>query len=349
MKKILFLIVALASMLTCLFYAFDNSLFQKKEIEKAEEPKHKLIYDADYDFSEPLVVEFMKGELEGKDTIVNSSFICNLWKDSLFISIGQGFMTGINIDFKMAQDSVLSRAYMYSCTYSHDYQNIYSRVVVEKKNWKVGDSLNIFMDLIFTCYEEDWDFRDTVNLKGSLKMKIRANNDISVKWREQHVYDFFQLVKNRPDTVTNISLRGLELDTIPNELKLFKNLKKLDLQGNSISVEELYKIRGLKKLKELRISGEYLETFPNVLIQLTELKSLMIDDIKFSTLPSKFKRLQKLEELWIRSNKLTKFPKAFSQMPNLKKLYMWTTEIKDCKSKIKELKQLEDYDFMYKD
>ena len=34
MKKILFLIVALGSMLTCLFYAFDSSFFQNNEVEK---------------------------------------------------------------------------------------------------------------------------------------------------------------------------------------------------------------------------------------------------------------------------------------------------------------------------
>jgi len=348
MKKILFLIVALASLLTCLFYAFNISLFQNNEVEKSkiEEPKHQLIYDADYDFSEPLVATFSEGELKGKNEIVEYFTICRLINDSLVISMHEGFMTGFDINLTIASDTIKSKGLVGSCAYYHDYKTISSKVVLSRKNININDSIDISLDMILVCYDEREDFRDTMRVKGSQKIQIREGSySQQQKIKEFFMSNFIQESRQRADTITYLDFSYIHLDSLPNELFLFKNLKELNISNSKISVGELNKLAQLKQLEKLYIEDSNLKEFPSKLVELANLKELKLFRNNIFKLPKNFFKLNKLEYLNMESNNLTEFPKVVYKMPNLKVLYLEGNEIEHLKSKLNKFKQLKEHDY----
>ncbi|WP_338764202.1 hypothetical protein WAF17_21240 [Bernardetia sp. ABR2-2B] len=172
MKKILFLIVALGSMITCLFYAFDNSFFQKNEIEKIEEPKHQLIYDAGYDFSEDSLyfyrTTYNKGEKWFFDSerlrkgIINDTFKVNMAEVGAYV--------GITTDISIYEDSIwISDGVYYSCTGDSDYKLIYGKAILNQKP-KVHSDLYVHFDMLFISKQKD-ENSDSLFIKGNIKLE----------------------------------------------------------------------------------------------------------------------------------------------------------------------------------
>ncbi|WP_291720816.1 leucine-rich repeat domain-containing protein [Bernardetia sp.] len=348
MKKILFLAVALASMLACLFYAFDGSFFQNNGVEEKEikEPKHQLIYDADYDFSEPLVVIFSDGELKGKNEISEYRTVCRLINDTLLINMSEGFMTGFDIDLTLASDTVKSQGEVGSCTYFYDYEPIFSKVILGKRNPKIKDSIHISLDMVFVCYDTLENFRDTMRVRGSQKIQVREKSySQHQKMKELYMKRFIAESKQRPDTITHLNFSYMELDSLPNELFLFKNLKELNISNSKISVKELNTLTQLNKLEKLYIEDSNLEEFPSKLVELEHLKELKLFRNNISKLPNNFFKLKKLESLQMESNSIINFPKVLYKMPNLRILYLRGNEIKHLESELNKLKQLEEHDY----
>ena len=215
MKKILFLIVALASMLTCLFYTFDSSFFKKMEIEskKIEEQKSKIIYDANYDFSKPLTLTFKNGALEEQREIKelhtlfrtsnNNNFILEFYEDS---------PTFFSFNLLHYSDTLEINADTRDCAGIYEYENISQKIILDRKNKIVGDSINIALDMIFVRYEEEDEFRDTLFVKGCIKTKIE-DFDYSrrEKLKEFELNQLRKLHKQNPDTVINIYLGSFNL------------------------------------------------------------------------------------------------------------------------------------------
>ncbi|WP_375561167.1 leucine-rich repeat domain-containing protein [Bernardetia sp. OM2101] len=344
MKKILFLIIALASMLACWFYAFDSSLFQNNEVEKKEieEPKHQLIYDANYDFSEPLVANFSNGELEGKNEIFEYFTLCRVVDDNLVVSMHKGFMTGFDIDLTISSDSVKSKGQVGSCTYYHDYETIFSKVILSKKDVNIKDSIDIYLDMILVCYDSIENFRDTMRVKGSQRIQVREESySQQQKMKELYMTKFIEESKQRPDTITYLDFSYIELDSLPNEIFLFKNLKELNISRSKISVEELNKLTQLKKLEKLYIENSNLEEFPSKWLEFENLKELDISNNKLKIFPKELLSFVKLEELNIGNNDISQIPTNLNKLKKLRILKIDNNNLKSVPEKLSNLINLE--------
>jgi hypothetical protein len=175
MKKILFLIVAVGSLLTCLFYAFDSSFFQNKEIEpeKIEESKNQLIYDADYDFSEPLIITFKNGALKGQHKIKESNTLFRTSNNNNFIlEFYENLPIFFSFNLLHYSDTLESNSDTRDCAGIYEYKNISQKIILDRKNKIVGDSVNIALDMVFLCYDEENNFRDTLFVKGCITTRI---------------------------------------------------------------------------------------------------------------------------------------------------------------------------------
>lgn len=174
MKKIQFLIVALASMLICLFYAFDISLFQNKEIQKIEEPKHQLIYDADYDFSEDSLFFYRTTYNKGEKWFFESKRLRKgIINDTLMIDMAEvGAYVGIMTDISIYEDSIwISDGVYYSCTGDSDYKLIYGKAILNQKP-KIYSDLYIHFDMLFISKEKDnKNNRDSLFIKGNIRLE----------------------------------------------------------------------------------------------------------------------------------------------------------------------------------
>ena len=73
----------------------------------------------------------------------------------------------------------------------------------------------------------------------------------------------------------SINLSNNNLDSFPNEILSFKELRVLNLQNNNIS-QIPSKISGLQKLKALNLLGNDIRTLPNEIKELKNLRLLII-------------------------------------------------------------------------
>lgn len=176
MKKILFLIVALASLLTCLFYAFDIQLFQNKEIEtkKIEERKNQLIYDADYDFREDSLYFYRTGYNKGEKWFFDSDRLRKgIIKDTFKVNMAEvGAYVGIMTDISIYKDSIwISEGLYYSCTGEFDYKFMYGKVILNQKP-KVHSDLYAHFDMLFISKQKDEkNNTDSLFIKGNIKFE----------------------------------------------------------------------------------------------------------------------------------------------------------------------------------
>ena len=324
MKRVIFLVVALASMLAYLLYTFDNSFFQ----EEVEKPKHQLIYDLNYNFDNPLVASTQRHGRVVYDTILFRDIVCRKINDSLKIEMGKGFFSWGNFTYtfkvNLGIDSSNISAARHSCTYYDEYTPIRSKIILNRKKTKVGDSIAIYFD-IFSIHKEaigEFDVQDTLKLDGAIKVMVKnANFTEDQKRQENDILEIFYLSENYPDT-THLSVRATALDSIPNEIVKLKNLKTLDLSENNIPLSEFEKLGVLQNLERLYIRKNNLKTLPLFIL-----------------------KLRKLEYLDISDNQLTSFPRELSKLSSLKELRIKGNNIRNCKTKIKQLKKLERSDF----
>lgn len=362
MKKILFLIVALASMLTCLFYAFDISLFQNNEFEKKEieEPKYQLIYDADYDFyTEPLYLystarhknrekrQFFESRRLRKG-IINDT----LQLDMAEIGAYEGVMTNISI----YKDSIrISDAVHYSCTFDVDYELIYGKVVLNQKP-KLYSDLYTYFDILFISKKKnDNGNKDSLFIKGSIKLEILDTllysrlftKNIEENERKTKKKYFFEMTDSQANKIEVLDFSGVKTNNLPKNINKFTSLKVLDLRGNNLSVLELAKIAQLHQLEKLYLNGNNLKEIPKYILELKKLKVLDISDNEIKNLPKNFDKLENLEALYIEGNKFEHFPLELKKMSNLKEVFIRGNDInlEELKNIQKSFTQLKIFDF----
>ena len=120
-----------------------------------------------------------------------------------------------------------------------------------------------------------------------------------------------------PDSVYSISFEKQKLNSIPDELFYYINLKKLDLSKNKL--DSLPKdLKKLTQLENLDLGKNNFKSFPLILCELKSLKILSINRNEIIEIPESIQKLENLEKIDLWETPLVKFPDAFFEMKNLK-------------------------------
>ncbi|OXU23376.1 hypothetical protein TSAR_009963 [Trichomalopsis sarcophagae] len=119
-----------------------------------------------------------------------------------------------------------------------------------------------------------------------------------------------------PGLITELNFRATSLSTIPAEIKLLCNLKKLDIGLNIIPwfPEEFCE---LLKLESLKMDGNDFILFPKCFGNLKSLKEIRAENNDLSKLPESFENLKNLAIIDMYNNKFDEFPKVLDEMTNL--------------------------------
>lgn len=161
---------------------------------------------------------------------------------------------------------------------------------------------------------------------------------------------------------TSLDLKGLQLISLPPEIKKLTNLLYLDSSSNSLSslppeIEHFtslinfnlsnnrlsslpFEMEQLNNLKYLDLSFNKFSSFPMELVHLTNLKDL---DVSFNLLPSlppEIKQLTKLRDFDLSFNRLISLPQEIGQLTKLQKLDVSLNEISSLPPEIRNLTSL---------
>ena len=99
-----------------------------------------------------------------------------------------------------------------------------------------------------------------------------------------------------PDKVTRLNLSGMSMESLPQEISLFKNLTYLNLRNNHFKI------------------------FPEELSKLQHLKVLDVGENLFSSLPQSLSSFESLEELFIDNERNLDFEKSLEVIAAIPKL-----------------------------
>ena len=99
-----------------------------------------------------------------------------------------------------------------------------------------------------------------------------------------------------PDKVTRLNLSGMNMESLPQEISLFKNLTYLNLRNNHFKI------------------------FPEELLKLQHLKVLDVGENLFSSLPQSLSSFESLEELFIDNERNLDFENSLEVIAAIPKL-----------------------------
>jgi len=137
----------------------------------------------------------------------------------------------------------------------------------------------------------------------------------------------------------SLSIDGIHLGEIPEELYTLSEIDSLDLSRNNLTKipEEIGK---LIDLKYLHLDNNKLSTIPKQLFQLIHLTHLYLNDNYFAYLPEEIGQLAKLEMLHLSNNPFLKLPNQLFDLANLSHLYLINNKLDNLPSNISRLKNL---------
>ncbi len=140
---------------------------------------------------------------------------------------------------------------------------------------------------------------------------------------------------------------GISENDFPESMKVFKELKQLDLSGNAMGLLPGF-FRHFKRLEELDVSLSSTNRLPDFIGELSALKNLNLYHSSLRSFPESFRNLSNLKELNLRENELESLPEWFLELKSLKTLVLdenpWKGEFKNVdKMSVSEL-----FDFLKK-
>jgi Leucine-rich repeat (LRR) protein len=151
---------------------------------------------------------------------------------------------------------------------------------------------------------------------------------------------------DQPDTVKNLILNKLHLETFPDIIYRFKNLEKLDLSGNYIQ-QIPQEIWSLKKLKFLSLSENRIDYSSFKFKRNKHLKDLNLQYTEMAKMPKSLKKNRRLEILFVGNNPIKFVKNDFKRMTNLKALNLYNVRTSILPKSIGKLKNLEELDLYY--
>ncbi|XZN91424.1 MAG: COR domain-containing protein [Microcoleus sp.] len=139
--------------------------------------------------------------------------------------------------------------------------------------------------------------------------------------------ELLQLIdKAAAEGQTELDLAGLELEELPPEI------------GKCTQLETL--VLGKWDEEKRELIGNKLTEFPDVVLQLTNLKILNLSNNQITVIPEAIAQLSNLTELYLWNNQITVIPEAIAQLSNLTELYLWNNQITVIPEAIAQLSNL---------
>jgi Leucine-rich repeat (LRR) protein len=121
-----------------------------------------------------------------------------------------------------------------------------------------------------------------------------------------------------------LSLAGVDLEYIPDDIRKLDSLFFLVISGNSrIDFKKTFlSLKKLNKLTVLDLSENHLHDLPSSMSKLRQIKSLVLSKNNFEKLPTVITKLIQLQVLDFYKNKLKRLPKEITNLQNLERLYL---------------------------
>ena len=136
---------------------------------------------------------------------------------------------------------------------------------------------------------------------------------------------------------------GHNFTTIPDEIGIFPNLRKLCLLFTKTTTLSST-IKNLKYLEYLQVSHNKLKTLPEEIAMLKNLKKLFLFQNLLTKLPPNFEKLKKLEILNLRDNNFQETPTNLGDIPSLRKIDLASNPITTIPGSLSRLINLESLD-----
>jgi hypothetical protein len=255
---------------------------------------------------------------------------CKYENDTLKFVLRDPDLTASVLQMTVFNDTVFAEFWEYSCTHNSNYKPIAYYLQLDKKNYEKGDSLaaNIFFKG-FISADNIYDFEnDTVTVKGKISLKVRSSTfDIDTLKEEINLARFYDLLHQRPDTITKLRLGYSGLTKLPNELLQFKNLQELSLENNSLTNADFSILKEFKRLRSLSLQGCSLATVPKEITLLNNLEILNLYLNNLNQIPDELYNLTSLRELSIGANNLKTLSPKIANLKNLQSLETSHTDI----------------------
>ncbi|MBA6157197.1 leucine-rich repeat domain-containing protein [Tenacibaculum sp. S7007] len=168
-------------------------------------------------------------------------------------------------------------------------------------------------------------YAESENFDKEIRLKINLSYDRLFKpiYTEKLFYEPRKTVKDLKNLDKNLELLNLSssnISELPDNIKVFKKLKALDLSRNRIKdFDKLFNQLGeLPSLEYLELDYSNLKEFPSSISKLQKLKGLSIEASNIRKLPPEIGTLKNLGYLSIRNNgKIKDLPKEIKYLKNL--------------------------------
>ena len=150
-----------------------------------------------------------------------------------------------------------------------------------------------------------------LNFNFSFGQKYQVENVVVYAWED--------VIHANPDTIYGISFSKLKLAKLPDELKLFRRLKVLDVSKNKLAELPDF-IDEFHFLEHLNLEKNKLINFPVRVCKDTSLRFLRLGKNLFETLPNSIELLTKLEYLDLYDTPIGSFPETLVKLTGLKEI-----------------------------
>lgn len=263
--------------------------------------------------------------------------ICNLTNDTLKIYTHHGYGPSNSLEIRIVKNIFFVNMIEHDCTYGHEYKTLQQSLSINKSTFKIGDTLigELFYQGIYV-WDSVKNVIDTTTISGKFKLKIRNKNFDSDSLVAENNYKrlLVNLLELNPDSTTILFLVRCGLKSLPTELRKFKNLESLVLDGNNFKEVDLSMLCEFKKLKFLQISNCNLIKIPQSIFCLKALEKLDLFNNEIQLLPTGLFQLTNITELQLGGNLLTSLPE---EILNFKKLKMLDISGRGSRNNIKKL------------
>lgn len=291
---------------------------------------------------------------EGDHEIFFHDCYCNQVKNKIILNhVYLGGMHGGHLTTIVANDSItFDMGYWpYDLwTFSFDKRE----VSFDNLKFQLGDTIS--GTLVMQGQSEDRNKKEVyaIDLHGKFKCVLKDSTYDHLKWyrdrlREQSESRLKQELRpiwaNPDSIITELNLASLYINEIPAEIRGLKNIRKLDLSYNDISIIHFGVLVEFDSLKDLRLEGnnitqvsdsisllEALEAFdlssnlidslPKTIYDLTMLRDLDISNTGVKKLSGNIKYFKNMYKLDIKGTKIKHIPLELFGLPKLTELYL---------------------------